>query len=163
MHYKRKRRSGTLESSRSNTEAMRAFFEAAVLAETDDCILWPFGKDAQGYGLLTLDGLQRTANYHVCTRVYGPSDGRVSCHRCPNKACINKQHLRWGTRADNVADAVTDGATARGERNGHALLTKAAVLDIRSRRQTAKEAAATYGVSVWTIFDARRGRNWSHV
>lgn len=32
------------------------------------------------------------------------------CHACHNDKCSNPNHLYWGTRKENVRDAITDGA-----------------------------------------------------
>jgi len=47
----------------------------------------------------------------LLTLAEGPPDGRVACHRCPTGTpadrtyrCVDLDHLRWGTRAENEAD-----------------------------------------------------------
>ena len=43
----------------------------AVLSETDDCILWPYGSDQHGYGRVRWDGKQQRTHRLVCRLVHG--------------------------------------------------------------------------------------------
>lgn len=90
---------------------VRDFIEAALLAETDDCILWPFAvRKSSGYAAFQLprgDGPRsRDAHRYVCGRAHGPApEGHEAAHSCGNRLCINKRHLRWTLPIGNMADA----------------------------------------------------------
>jgi hypothetical protein len=90
--------------------------------------------------------------------------GLVVQHLCNNPACNNPAHLAVGTHADNVADRVAAGRSARGEGNGQHKLTWAAVHDIRARAATGtvgpSELAHEYGVTRRAIVLVLSGRNW---
>lgn len=162
-HYTRKNKNGTFEISRSTSKDMRQFFANALVSETDECIIWPYGKDAAGYGLLTINGKQKPVNVHVCTALYGPANGRVSCHACHNKACCNPRHLRWGTHKDNAQDSIAVGNWQRGERNGHAKLTADDVAQIRASTETPTVLGKRYNVTPGYICQLRqRTRAWKH-
>lgn len=82
-----------------------AFFESAMRQDTEFCILWPYGK-TEGYGALTINGKRRHAHQLACEREHGPKppDKDDAGHRCGNRGCINRAHLRWVTRAENEED-----------------------------------------------------------
>jgi hypothetical protein len=46
-------------------------------------------------------------------------DGMILMHTCDVSRCVNPDHLRVGTRADNMADMYSKGRHAHGERHGH--------------------------------------------
>jgi hypothetical protein len=88
-------------------------------------------------------------------------DGVPGNNRLPN--------LRWGTRSENMQDAVRHGThrsgAAKGERSPRALLSDADVFAIRAALKTRsqREVAADYGVSKSTIGKISSGKNWSHL
>ena len=75
-------------------------------------------------------------------------------------------NLRWGTQAENCADTVRHGRSTRGERNGSAVLTEAAVHDILLKRTAGvslRELADEHDVAIGTICDISARRTWRHV
>lgn len=74
------------------------------------CIEWPWAKNNKGYGVIGWNG-QRKAG-HVILELSGrerPSPAHHQLHSCDNPGCVAPWHLRWGTNAENVADAVSRG------------------------------------------------------
>lgn len=94
---------------------------------------------ADGYPEVTLsrDGVQTDFRVHILVLeafVGLCPPGQEARHGPAGKADPGLANLRgWGTRAENMADRATDGTLSRGERQGHAKLTAAVVLEIRSR------------------------------
>lgn len=99
-----------------------------------------------------------------------PAD-RNACHHCDNPGCVRvepdgKGHVFAGTHADNMADMMAKGRSARGERSGVAKLDERAVRAIRAARQqgvTLAVLARRFGVSQNTVSVAANGKNWAHV
>lgn len=90
-------------------------------------------------------------------------DGLQGRHLDGNPKNNNLSNLRYGTRLENAADAIRHGATARGERNGCAKLTREQVLDLRDDADdgmTCDQLAAKYGVTRTTANLAARRINW---
>lgn len=85
----------------------RYFFEAAKLQETNDCILWPYGTDRNGYAMMRHKGRKVYAARRMCEEMHGPppTPEHESAHSCHKRRCINKRHVRWKTHAENMAES----------------------------------------------------------
>lgn len=145
--------------------ASEDFLRANVNAITNDCIEWPYCKNANGYGLATIDGKQRTANNWMCRLAHGDPIliWNEAAHRCGNRGCVNPRHLRWATRVENSADRKLHGTENIGENNGKTALTEADVLAIRNAPPNINVLAERYGVSRRCIAHIRSGTRWAHV
>jgi hypothetical protein len=94
-------------------------------------------------------------------------------HECDVRNCVNVDHLRVGTQAENIADKVRKNRQARGTNQAAARLTDEAVRLIRAtyRRQSrpgatdgnAKELAAQFGVTPHVVYNVIKGKSWAHV
>lgn len=144
-----------------------AFIEMAVAHVGPGCLIWPFGRTAEGYGQLTYrrsDGRRSTTTAHrlVLQRTAGPapSTRHHAAHEpkvCHTPACVNPAHLRWATPVENAADQIADGTRPYG------WLSPADVRAIRASGDSRAALAAKYGVSGPAITMARRGKNHAHV
>lgn len=73
-------------------------------------------------------------------------------------------NLEAVTPSENTLHAYRLGLrSATGEKNGRAVLTEAAVREIRSSNASTAELASAYGVTRNTIRDVRTGRRWRNV
>lgn len=95
----------------------------------------------------------RPPSHQVAHGIGGPTDNRPS-------------NIRWATPRENAADKRLHGTETRGERNGAAQLTEAAVLTIRcefaASRATQAALAQRFGVEPSTIALITRGKRWAH-
>lgn len=108
--------------------------------------------------------------------------GLECCHDPdPNPANNHLSNLRWDTHKNNIADAVRQGRTARGDRNGRRLhpertargeqqgLAKLTAEKVREMRALhaqgvgAWRLAKMFGICRTSAFNVIRGRTWRHV
>ena len=140
-----------------------AFIESLTDA-TDDCIIWPFSINPNGYGALKADGVSG-AHAYSCHFHNGPKlyPDLEAGHYCGNRSCVNPRHLRWVTPKQNAADKFIHGTQILGEKQHASKLTATAVNEIRSLRSTLtlREIAGMYGVSISTISKICRKESWS--
>lgn len=142
----------------------------------DDCWLWTARMDSRDrYGLFYFSPTQRHRGAHtVAWELWnGPvPEGMEVCHNCPggdNPRCVRPGHLFVGTHADNMADRMAKGRTARGEQmrgSGGRGLTEDVVREIR-RRAAAGESqhsiARSLGVDNGNVCRIVNRKRWAHV
>lgn len=138
---------------------------------SNGCWNWVGGISSAGYGQFRLGykkpmvGAHRYS-YQISTGV--DVSGRVICHRCDNRRCVNPKHLFVGTQADNMQDMVDKRRSCYGTKNTNAKLTESKVVKIRELYATGRfsqnELANKFGIaSHRTIASAISGRTWAHV
>ncbi len=164
------------------TERLKArYWRKVQRAGPNDCWEWLAGRNALGYGAFGVDGRTRMATHVALTLDGRPRPGAlIALHSCDNPGCVNPQHLRWGTDAENQQDMIDRGRARRlfGEdhwmhkrperirrRANHprAKLTEADVREIRAaprHRGTGIELAARFGVRPAAISKIRLGQLW---
>lgn len=137
---------------------IRSWFDKALLLETDDCILWPFYINRDGYGISSF-GRERSRLVHVETfiRKYGDIiDGNVVCHGpCHQPSCFNYRHLISQTYSKNMIDRNRDGTSASSKKFGNMKLSDKDVITIKTVYKigfhSKTRIAEIYGVSLSLI------------
>lgn len=130
------------------------------------CILWDGATYPTGYGRLYREGRTRYAHRDAYERAHGPIPrGMVVMHTCDTPACVNPDHLKLGTQADNLADmyAKGRGRKANGADHGLAVLTAEKAIAIYRDPRPKLRIAREYGIGCTTVGDIKKGRCWSHV
>lgn len=151
--------------------AARSFFDAAMLMETDDCIIWPYSKLENGHGHLRRDdGKTSLVHRLACEIEHGPApEGKpLATHGpCHNPSCFNRRHVGWGSHKDNAADRRRDGTSPIGRANPAAKLSESDVQEIRQRYAaggvTHEKLAAEYGVCRVSVTNVLRRKTWNHL
>lgn len=151
----------------------RRFWAHVVKGSQDECWEWRGTKRTGGYGFLRVWVLQGNpeikASRIAWLLVHGsvPVD-QLLCHRCDNPACVNVAHLFLGTHTDNSQDMIRKGRkySTAGTNNGNAILTPAAVLEIRqllASKVTVRDIALRHGVGIGVVYSIKYNRAWKQV
>lgn len=83
-----------------------------VIAGMEDaCHLWTAQLDKDGYGQFSMSGTDKWQAHRASYYLFvGPIPaGKIVMHICDRPRCVNPEHLRVGTQADNMADKVAKG------------------------------------------------------
>jgi hypothetical protein len=170
-HYIRFQRHGSPLGGATAKNAAIAWLRLHATHEGEECLIWPYAKSAEGYGVCYDPARKavRTVSDFMCELAHGPKPTGLheSCHSCGNGSggCANPIHLRWGTHADNEGDKVAHGTDNAGSRHGCSKLSEDDVLAIKDSAKTLSgvSAAKLYGVSKATVSMIRSGKTWRHV
>lgn len=146
--------------------SLQARFLAKVhpVATEAGCLEWRGSTSPLGYGQIFVgNGVRRLIGAHRAAWELknGPiPHGLVVLHKCDNPRCVNVDHLRIGTKADNSADMVAKARQRRGEDLPQAKLTWDDVQTIRQSSEKQSALAARFGVTQATISMAKTGARW---
>ena len=91
------------------------FWEKVRLAGPNECWEWIAGRTPSGYGKLGSGGYRgKTLLAHrVSLELAGVDPGHAFViHSCDNRICVNPNHLRLGTAAENTQDMWDRGRVA---------------------------------------------------
>ena len=138
----------------------------------DDCIEWTRSRNDDGYGHRWDPAQKKVVLAHrfaMAERVGWPElEGKSVMHTCDNPPCINPDHLRIGTHAENMADMTAKGRRWMGGRNGNdsnlargaahylAKVTAEQVTAIRADTRRQADIAADYGITQSTVSKIKR-------
>jgi len=150
-HWKRAQRYGNPLAGSTPWGSVRKWIEeVAIPYSGDDCLIFPYSRDTFGYGKANIDGRNIGVHVFVTARTKGPKPSRSheACHSCGNGhlGCVNPKHIRWGTRSENIHDAVRHGTWVRrmpsGERAIAAKYSDAFCAEIRRLLATGETQTA---------------------
>jgi hypothetical protein len=86
------------------------FWQRVSPEPNSGCWLWD-GSLIKGYGQFKIKGRGYRAT-HISLMLHGrprPSDDAFACHHCDVPACVNPDHLYWGSNSTNQRDAFERG------------------------------------------------------
>lgn len=126
------------------------------------------GKTGHLTVMLGVEEGSRQVHALVLEAFVGPCpDGYECCHRDDRAQNNHLSNLRWGTRSDNLHDAVRNGKKPIGDRHPGVKLKAADIPVIRARCKAGArpcDLGREYGVSEATIRQARDGQKaWKHI
>ena len=164
-HWSRWRRNGHPLAGKTFEGAPMSFLTGVVNSPPDDCALWTFAKDRDGYGMLHVGKAKRMAHREAWERYNGRSVGAglIIAHSpnvCHNPSCINPLHLREATHLENQDDRILDDTHTNGERHPSSKLTADDVRAIRLDRRMHRAIAMDYSITPSTVSKIKRRIRW---
>lgn len=169
-HYKRWKAHGdpTVTVNPPNGTVPKWIREVALCHEGDECLIWPFSRNTDGYGQLNDEGRTTSAHRFICRAVHGEpsSSGLEAAHSCGNGhlGCVNPAHLRWATRVENIHDCIDHETFIRGERNSLSKIKGEDISTMRQMRETGmtlKDIGAQFNVSGVHVGRLLSGKRWT--
>lgn len=138
--------------------------------KTAECWLWRGLIGTDGYGkLMGPPEDYRTYRAHRASFLihHGEIDAsKLVLHTCDNRLCVNPDHLRLGSPAENSEDMRIKRRAAWGTRNSHNKIDEAAVKAIRAEPiyyGYQVRLAKQFGISVSTVYSIRKRKLWNNV
>lgn len=131
---------------------------------SDECLLWPFSTTGR-YGQCRFGGRYESTHRLAFYLTHGHWPTPITRHTCDVARCFNPRHLLEGTAAQNSADMVLRGRSAKGTHVGNSKLTDDLVRQIRQEfkpRHGAK-LARKFGVTDVTILLVAKRKIWKHL
>lgn len=128
-----------------------------VTYDADFCLIFPFYRDPNGYGMLGYLGEHHYAHRFMCELVHGPAPGLEyeAAHTCGNgdTGCANPRHLMWKTKIGNRQDSNRHGTGVRNTGGNQGRLTADQVMQIRDLKgkKTHVEIAAMFDISAPSV------------
>lgn len=168
--------------SEYQTLSVEEFFRAKTKMMPNGCLEWQGVLNKCGYGIMSYtwpSGKRRSSLAHRVAwhLAYGVEPDLCLLHSCDNPKCCLVDHLRIGTRADNVADMVARkrhsahdknsgfASWMHGERHHSSRFTNEQAIAIRKEYSTGdvtqRSLAHKYGVSYMTMSRLLNGQSYT--
>lgn len=144
--------------------AVLNWLKANVYHQGNECLIWPFSRNWNGYGQLGFRGKMTKAHRAMCILAHGepPMPGMVAAHSCNNGhlACVHPGHLSWKTPRDNLLDRRAAGTLTKKRWNKHGTLTDdqiRRIVELKGKLNQ-REIGAMFGISYQHVSVIQQGK-----
>lgn len=117
----------------------------------------------KGYIQINRKGERFLLHRRVCERRYGPIGDLDATHSCDNRLCINPDHLRPGTRKQNLDEMKERGRALLGIKNPKVKLTEKQVREIRKAAGSQLQIGLRFGICQNRVSQIKRRIAWAHL
>ena len=146
--------------------------------KTDNCWEYTGYRDRDGYGIMYINENNKVKllgahRFSVLLHGRDIPQGYVVMHHCDNPCCVNPQHLKPATVAENNLDKKLKGRSKSvghsmpGSLHPHSKLTENDVVTIRTTYQgihgQLSQIARQYKVTPALIHDIVKRKAWKHI
>ena len=135
--------------------------------QQESCWIWLGSPSSSGYGQCLYKEKHWSAHRLSYTLYRGEiPKGKLVCHTCDNKLCVNPEHLYVGTHKDNNRD--TYARNRMPLRYGHlainvAKLSEEAAREIKYSNIETKTLCQKHQVNQSQISRIRNGKTWKNI
>lgn len=155
---------------RINASVSERMMKYTSVGGEGECWVWNGYRDRQGYGMLKVfvNGAfsHRKASQISYIMSFGAiPTGKLVCHTCDNKSCVNPAHLYAGSASDNIRDRMVRQGMNRGEHLAWSKITENDVREIRRLFPIVGRAALAkmFRLSPQHVSKVARRLEWRHV
>lgn len=165
-HYRRLQRNNfkhTIVSITKDTDLtdLEKFHKLYFTDQVHKCWKWNKSLNSSGYGRIMIKGKRMGA--HVWSYILNKGEiplGKLVCHTCDVRNCVNPNHLFVGTKLDNNMDKINKG------RDGQNCLKPEVVSSIKRELEkniSINEISNLFNVNKQKIYRIKNNKNWAHV
>lgn len=158
-----------MSRGRKPIDPIERFKSKYIIDENTGCWNWVAALSNNGYGIFWFEDKNVYAHrYSFETFKNEITKDKVIMHLCDNPKCVNFNHLKLGTQADNIKDCVNKNRNSKGSKQGNSKLNEIQVNDIKKELLNPyygilKDLALKYNVTKQAIYHIKNGKNWSHI
>jgi hypothetical protein len=143
-----------------NTEA--DFWDCVNKDTESGCWEWTGYIKRSGYGVFGYKGGYPRVHRLVMEFAGHDLTGKVVCHRCDNRKCVNPEHLFVGTAEDNRLDMMAKGRNRNGSKKLRKL-TDDEVREVRNSTLPYSQLAKKFSLSAPTVCKIRQRERYKEV
>lgn len=144
--------------------AVANWLKANVHHKGDECLIWPFALNWNGYGNLMYEGKMTKAHRVMCRLAHGepPTPKHVAAHSCNrgHLACVHPDHLSWKTPRENLLDRRAAGTLTKKRWNKNGTLSDdqiRRIVELKGKLNQ-REIAAMFGISYQHVSVIHQGK-----